>query len=248
MNCDEVRPLLAAHLDGELDVVRDADVVAHLNTCTACADAALAHAARRSLIVEKLTRYAAPAGLRASIRAALPTAAPVARAPWWMANRQVFPLAATFVVAIGLGFTWGGARARRAARLDEVVSSYVRSNASGHAIDVISTDRHTVKPWFAGKLDFAPPVYDLASAGFPLVGGRVDRIHEQTAAVLIYNRRKHVIDLYITPDAGASLPAETTTSGFNLVSWTAGGQRFVAISDLAAPELADFARQFQQAN
>lgn len=246
MNCEETRRLLAAHLDGELDVVRDAEVVAHLNGCAACADAALAHAARRGLVQERLTRYVAPADLRARVTANLRAQARPAARPWLQRLvSQALPIAAGLVVAAGLGYQLGSRATRREARLDDFVSSYVRAATTGHVLDVVSTDQHTVKPWFIGKLEFSPVVRDLAAAGFPLTGGRLDRVEGRATAVLVYHRRKHVIDLYIRPAGGEAAPVAATRDGFNLVGWTEAGQECVAVSDLAAPELAEFARLWQ---
>ncbi|HVT74491.1 MAG TPA: anti-sigma factor [Lacunisphaera sp.] len=248
MNCDETRHLLPAHLDGELDVVRDAEIVAHLDGCPACADRALAHAARRGLVQEKLPRFTAPAGLEAQIRTSLHAAArpKTTMFPPMLWNR-LLPLAAALLVTGGLGFRWGMVRARDEAALQNFVSAYVRSAVTGHAIDVVSTDRHTVKPWFGGKLDFTPAVPDLAAEGFPLVGGRIDRIGSRPAAVLVYQRRKHVIDLFVLDASAGAVPATTSRDGFNVEAWTHDGQQCVAISDLAAPELADFARLWRAA-
>ncbi|HVU16933.1 MAG TPA: zf-HC2 domain-containing protein [Candidatus Didemnitutus sp.] len=248
MNCDEARTLLAAHLDGELDVVRDAAVVAHLNHCPACAAQALAHAARRGLVQEKAMRHAAPADLRAGIVAQLRgTERPVVRPIPVVFLRQVLPIAAGLVVAGLIGFQWGAAHMRNEAAVDEYTTAYVRGTSTGHSLDVISTDRHTVKPWFVGKIDFAPSVHDFAAQEFPLVGGRLDRVAGQPAAVLVYHRRKHVIDVYVTQGGGSALPAIDKRFGFNLVSWTQDGLRYVAVSDLAASELGDFARLCQSA-
>ncbi|HWA88261.1 MAG TPA: anti-sigma factor [Opitutus sp.] len=248
MNCDDIRKLLPAHLDGELDVVRDAEVVAHLDHCPACADLALAHAARRGLVQEKLPRHAAPPDLRASIVASLknerrPESPKVIR----LVFRQVLPLAAGLAIAATIGFEWGVRRTHRDVAVGEFVSAYVRAATTGHTMDVASSDQHTVKPWFRGRLDFSPTVPDLAADGFPLVGGRLDRIGDKPAAVLVYQRRKHVIDVFVSPAGAAAVPADTHRVGFNLLRWTQADQQYVAVSDLAASELADFARLFQAA-
>ena len=126
----------------------------------------------------------------------------------------------------------------------QIVASHVRALLSGHPIDVISTDEHTVKPWFNGRLDYAPPVIDLASQGFPLVGGRVDYVDGRRVAVLIYHTGKHPIDLYLFPAAGGSAALTARSdAGYSLETWTAAGMRYWAITDAESAAL----RRFVQA-
>ena len=125
---------------------------------------------------------------------------------------------------------------------DAVVSDHIRALQPGHLMDVVSTDQHTVKPWFDGRLDFAPPVKDLKPQGFPLVGGRLDYLDNKKVAALIYQRRQHLIDLYVWPDSGHldHGPTEGSRSGYNFQHWSDDGMAFWAVSDLAPDQLTEF--------
>jgi anti-sigma factor RsiW len=137
--------------------------------------------------------------------------------------------------------------------LDEIVASHVRALQPGHLEDVISTDQHTVKPWFDGRIDFAPPVRDLAAKQFPLLGGRLDYLSDRPVAALIYGSDKHVIDLYVWPIAkgegnGKPMPQTASRNGYNAVHWSEGGMDFWAVSDLEPAKLGDFVRAWRAAS
>jgi len=249
MNCEEIRRQLNAHLDEELDVVRDAEIIAHLDACPACADAALTHAARRGLTREKLRRFTAPPDLEAQIRAALPASAQSPK-PASTASRPglrwLLPLAACMALAGLGGYQAGVSRTRASDSIESLTSGHIRAMMTGHSVDVASTSQHTVKPWFAGKIDFTPPVPDLSADGFPLIGGRLDQLDGATAAVLVYQCRKHVIDLYVSPSSAKIPSGETTRRGFNIVAWVEGENQYAAVSDLALDELKEFRRLWQK--
>jgi anti-sigma factor RsiW len=202
MNCNDIRPLIEANTDGELDLAQHLEVEAHLRTCPACAREAAASRARRDALGRSLPRFAAPPALRTTLQARLraqegPAVAVVPRrvSPW--ALWQVSGLAAAVALALTLGYTWGRGREESQALLDEAVSDHVRSLQAGHLLDVVSTDQHTVKPWFAGKLDFSPPVVDLADVGFPLAGGRLEHIDGRPGAALVFRRKLHAINVLV---------------------------------------------------
>src|SRR5262249_48220079 len=157
--------------------------------------------------------------------------------------------AAVLVVSIGSGLLLVRVAMMRAdAATEEAVNGHVRSLMANHLFDVQSTDQHTVKPWFLGKLDFAPPVVDLATVGFPLVGGRLDYLDGRPAAALVYQRRQHTINLFVAPDGTTPARAsveERSIRGFHIRHWTRGGMAFWAVSDLNDPELSQFVRAFQ---
>ena len=129
---------------------------------------------------------------------------------------------------------------------DQLLASHVRSMLADHLTDVLTSDQHTVKPWFNGKIDFSPPVVDLAAQGFPLVGGRVDYLDGRVVAALIYRRHGHVINLFIWP-ATLETRSNTEKDGYNFVEWNVDGLVFWAVSDVAAPDLSAFRDDFTRA-
>ncbi len=252
MDCNETRRLLDAGLDGELDLVRHLEIEAHLRTCAACTQLAEHAGARRIALRESLPRFTAPAQLAEKIRAALPVATPTAPAP--ARAKIVFPLwqvaglAASIAVALLFGYAWGNAHAHAELLIGDAISDHVRSLQANHLTDVASTDQHTVKPWFAGKLDFSPPVVDLATAGFPLTGGRLEHLDGRPAAALVFHRRQHAINLFIWPAGATPLsPRSAQREGYHAAAWSQAGMNFLAVSEIPAGELAQFADLFRQA-
>jgi anti-sigma factor RsiW len=250
--CLEMQLLVQADFDGELAPAEAARVAAHLQTCEACAALPARLAALSGGLRRDLPYHTAPDALRARIAAMAPAApppAPAAQAKWrrfsaraWLRPWQAVPFGAGFALAACLLLLLlppGGAGLP-----DAVVASHIRALQPGHLTDVISTDQHTVKPWFDGRLDFAPPVLDLAVQGFPLEGGRLDYLAGHPAAVLVYGRRQHVINLYVWPERGEAGPVATSRSGYNMVRWNRNGMTFWAVSDLDAKELAEFVGDF----
>ena len=186
--------------------------------------------------------HAAPPGLAARVLASLPhetdAGKPASRPRWnpW-AVASAFSAAFALVLGIGVYLAVPGAEDRLA---DEVVAGHVRSMMAGQAAGVASSDTHAVKPWFAGKLDFAPPVSDFTTQGFALVGGRLDYVDRRPVAALVYRHRQHLINLFVWPAAGGAHERSFERQGFHLMRWTRGGMHFWAVSDLNAGELARF--------
>lgn len=254
MNCREAHPLIHAYIDGELDLVRTVELEGHLEDCGAC------HQAVRSLkelgraVRESPVRYDAPKGLEKRIRAAALAESKTSESrkglPWRRfaaIASPAFSIAAMALVAILAWRLFHPAVMPRPQEdpAAEAVSSHVRSLMASHLFDVASTDQHTVKPWFTGKLDYSPPVVDLAGQGFPLSGGRLDYLAGRPVAALVYRHRKHVINLFVWPDPAAGPRSEPKTEslrGYNTVRWSKAGMSFHAVSDVNMGDLQEFAR------
>ena len=246
MTCDEAEILLHALVDGELDAGHAREVEAHLATCAKCAAAARDYREIRKAMADRDLRYIAPPELRRRIEASLPqTQAPTRRAllKGFAMGSAVSAIAASGLFAVIL-------RGDDEQRLQtEFVSAHLRSLQANHLTDVVSTDQHTVKPWFNGRLDVAPPVVDLSPQGFTLVGGRLDYIDGRPAGALIYRRRQHVINLFVAQGTSGEPRAARmeTTQGFNIRRWSDRGLDYWAVSDLAKEELANFGEKFEAA-
>ncbi|MGZ5855482.1 MAG: anti-sigma factor family protein [Xanthobacteraceae bacterium] len=247
MTCDEAEILLHALIDGELDAGNTRAVEDHIAGCPRCAAQLASYREMSKIIAGADVRYKAPLELRRRIEASLPQPkqAPSRRAVLrgFAMGSAVSAIAATGLVAIIL-------RSDDEARIEtEVVSAHLRSLQAGHLTDVLSTDQHTVKPWFNGKLDVAPPVIDLTTQGFTLIGGRLDYVDTRPIGATVYRRRAHVINLFVAQTASAERRAAKieTIQGFNIRRWSERGLNYWAVSDLAADELAEFGDKFETA-
>lgn len=258
MNCDQARKLLDAYADGELDALNATEVESHIQSCPTCA-AALAElqSLHRAMSAGSLY-YAAPAALRTRIASAVaaetarparpPTGdipVPVAR---WRLSTAFLAVAACALLAVGLLWltVWQPSRGVQSAMLDEVIGAHVRSLMAAHLVDIHGPDQHTIKPWFNGKIDFAPDVRNLGPAGFELEGGRLEYLDGRSVAALIYGRLKHHINVFIWPAPDGSSPTpvgeETAISrqGYTIIHWVQAGMNYWAISDIAQPTLVEF--------
>lgn len=256
MNCKDAKGHLHGYVDGELDLVRSLEMETHLQTCPDCKQEYRNLQTLRSGMREPALHYAPPARLRQSLENEISrmdrSRSPLfGRLPTARVGQTAGFAAMAACVCLLLWLVVRPGRLPGAENLlsQEVIACHVRSLMANHLADVVSTNQHTVKPWFNGKLDFAPPVVDLAGSGFPLKGGRLEYLAQRPAAALVYARQKHTINLLIWPDkaeAGRELRAETQ-QGYHLVHWTQGGMAFWAISDLNSAELQDFAARIQRA-
>jgi anti-sigma factor RsiW len=256
--CEDNALLLHAYSDGELDLVRSLEIEEHLKTCTFCAQELREQHTLREGIRSANLYHRAPEALRAriiasesavSVRASRQSLAvtsvlrTVRRRPVleWLA------VAAAILITLGLGvrFIPGVLNARQGDLVaEELVASHIRSLQPGHLMDVVSTDQHTVKPWFDGKIDFAPPVRDLAEQGYPLIGGRLDYVGGRDVAALVYQLRKHYINVFIWPDDGkqGNRLESVSKQGYNVACGSSGGMRLCGVTDANAEGL----RQFMQ--
>jgi anti-sigma factor RsiW len=244
MKCEAARPLLEGYLDGELERTAVDEIEAHLAGCAACrAELAALESLRGAL--RALPRERAPADLRARLAAigelpAMDSTRAATPGSWWK-------LAAAVVLGIAIGagvMRWnladrggpvGGALFTR-----DLLASHLRALAANSPVDVISEDRHTVKPWFAGKIGESPPVVDPKSAEFPLLGGRIDYVGDRRTAVIVYGHRKHVIDVYIAPGADAADARSLQLQGFSVTPCRLSGQSAWIIADVDADSLREF--------
>ncbi len=235
MSCREARDLLHGYLDGELELTAALEMERHLHGCQECTRAYESQRALRTAIRTHAPYFKAPASLGRGL---------IARAP---ARQWALPMGIAAALALAIGGTvWTAALVRPERELiaREVVAGHVRSLMANHLMDVPSSDRHTVKPWFLGKLDFSPEVKDLAAEGFPLAGGRLDYVDQRPAAALVYQRAKHTINLFVWKSEDRHEGHESR-QGYNVVHWNGGGLAYWAVSDLNERELGEFAKLIQ---
>ena len=250
MICHETRDLIHAYLDGELDLVRSLEIERHLPACQACALMFQNHQALRSAITTGSLYHQAPDELRRRVRSAARQADQAESKFWLLSCRWLsvgVALAAVAVLILALIPTWTRSTADDP-MTKEVISAHVRSLMAEHLVDVASSDRHTVKPWFNGKLDFSPPVTDLTEQGFPLIGGRLDYLNNRPVAALVYRSQQHIINLFIWPSAQSprkAAPNPASQQGFHLIGWASAGMTFLAVSDLNEKELQEFVQLAQ---
>jgi len=246
-DCDQVL-LVQAEFDGELDAAEAARLAVHRAGCPVC-QAATADLEQSRALMSRELRQAAPERLRARLAAQLGATRPprplLARRQWWPAAGG-FGLGAACAAALLLA-VWVP---RDEGIAGQIVAGHIRALQPGHLEDVESTDRHTVKPWFDGRIDFAPPVKDLAAERFPLRGGRLDYLADRPVAALVYQRDKHLINLFVWPAADKNATAAFESGqrqGYNFVHWQQDGMALWAVSDVSVDQLQDFAESWRRA-
>lgn len=256
MLCERARPLLGPYRDRELGENERRELEAHLAICGPCREV-LAGESRTALALRTFARFEAPPELVRRIGADLDRAGeaplpalrkPVNGLPFLGVRARRLAAAAAVVLACVLSALAGWWAADRPSRIDivehDVVTAHLRSLLQDRQVEVASSDQHTVRPWFAGRAEFAPPVRSFAGEGFPLLGGRVDYVAGRRVAAIVYKRRLHVVNVFMWPDPASprDAPARTVSrNGYNIVSLRKSGVRYWLVSDLNVEELGQLA-------
>jgi anti-sigma factor RsiW len=249
MDCKSAQTLIDGYLDHELEPVRSLEVEDHLRGCAVCFQSYKDHQVLSEGLRAGSVYFKAPADLEKRIQRSVRQAAKADSAPRWLSWSWVklaAPMvAAALVVLTLLPFLRGPSTEETLTQ--EVVSSHIRSLMANHLADVTSSDQHTVKPWFNGKLDFSPPVEDLATHGFPLVGGRLDYLNNRPVAALVYQRAKHLINVFVWPsnESSDSGIKTETRQGYHVYHWTRSGMTYWVVSDLEESQLQEFVQLLQ---
>ena len=240
MTCHEVSTSIDAYLDGELSADHAANISSHLEHCPSCRHQ-LEERKALSALLRRMPYYDAPAQLHTSVARSHGALVTRGRMQTWLAA------AAVVVVAVGSVETARSVRGAQetSAVADAVIARHVDALANPPLVQVVSSDQHTVKPWFQGKLDFSPPVPDLTANGFDLLGGRIDSIAGRPAAALVYRRRSHMIHVFVWPAGDGSHPSDARTiRGFHERHWMSGDLAVWAVSDVNDDDLKMFAERF----
>ena len=243
MHCEEARPEIQSYLDGELDLDRRVEIGRHLDTCAICAHVHQGWLELRFAVREEVPYFSAPPALarrvRLMVREQTPQKSNAFSHPWrWFVASAAFALAVALVTMVGF------LPSHERLLAQEIVGGHVRSLMADHLTDMVWTDYKTIGPWFVERLGFAPPVEDLASQGFPLVGCRLDYVDGRRVAALVYQRRLHYINLFVWPssDPRSEKVLQEKREGYNLLDWNQDGMTFWAVSDLANDEMQALAR------
>lgn len=249
MKCSEIRELIYAYMDGELDLVHSLDIEKHIGKCSECTTTFKNLETLRSAVNTDSLYYDPPGGFQKQIlKGVLKENRAEARPPFLarhLLGIGTFAIIATLIILAIIPSLPGVSSDKLL--MDEIVTSHVRSLMADHLTDVTTSDRHTVKPWFNGKLDYSPQVEDLADHGFTLIGGRLDYLNNRAVAALVYRHNRHFINLYIWPSEGGTdiRMKSRFEKGYNLIDWDKSGMTFWAVSDINSIELQEFVKLMQ---
>jgi anti-sigma factor RsiW len=245
VTCNECQNLIEAYLDGELDLVRNLEIETHLKSCPSCLAIYQNQQSLRTAFSSGALYFNTPPALGRHVQKSLHKAN--RPQPIRVVIGVAAALAAVLVITIGY-FTLFQSSSIDDTLAKEVVANHVRSLMVSHLTDVTSSDQHTVKPWFNNKLDFSPPVEDLADKGFPLLGGRLDYLNNRIVAALVYQKRQHLINMFLWPTQAKNNDValkSSTIQGFYLYHWAKGGMNYWVISDVSPKDLEEFVRLIQ---
>jgi anti-sigma factor RsiW len=246
MNHDEASRLMGAYLDGELDLTTCLALEEHLAGCPICQETLIGEKEMIELVQSETPRFEASPFLKTRIRAALREESSSSRLPFWKSIAARWIFSGIAIAAVILLVSVFSLPRHIPELVQEAVADHIRSLQASHLMDVASTDQHTVKPWFNGKLDYSPPVVDLTASGYPLIGGRLDVLAHRDVAAIIYQRRKHYINLFIWPSDTEAPPRNIhVENGYRVLGWTKAGMNFLAVSDLGEKEFRDFVKMIQ---
>ncbi len=250
MDCGSMGDLIYGYLDRELDLSRNLEVEQHLGACAACSRIYRDNLALQQVFVRSSLYYDVPNDVRAHIHSAIRRASKAEpgnrRARWWWAALWA-PLGAIAVMFLSV-LVFYNLPSNETLITQEALTAHVRSLMPGHLVDVPSSDQHTVKPWFNGRLDYSPPVKDLAAQGFTLLGARLDYVGDRPVAALVYQRRKHLINLFIWPSErpGGTSERSFVRRGYNMILWASSGMNYLAVSDVNEGDLKLFCELVRQ--
>jgi anti-sigma factor RsiW len=254
MNCNEAGTLVAGYADGELDDLRGRSIEQHLRDCATCMTRYQGMLALHARIRAEVPYFLAPAALRTRVQAlvaATRAVTPPRPRPqpdrWRWLSGGAFAGCAATVLAWVIGTAVVDWRTNEDVAV-EAVATHVRATLNNHLIEVASSDQHTVKPWLSARLDYSPPVQDLASEGFPLAGGRLDTLDTKQVATLVYHYRLHTIDVFVRPESAHAPSALRTLRGFNVAHATGSGMDWLAVSDVSPDVLSAFVERLARAD
>ena len=250
MSCQQTHELIHGYLDGEVDLVKSLEIEQHLAGCPNCTQSYKSMRSLQSVLRNDALRFQPATDFEKRLRSAVRRESKPEQKRGLLQWRWLLPAGLFTAIVIGiLGIAGIFSRPSPDDLLaQEVVASHVRSLMADHLTDVPSSDQHTVKPWFDGKLDFSPTVRDLSQQGFALTGGRLDYIGNRPVAALVYQRRQHAINLFVWPATAAPATNEKALErqGYNVIRWSSGGMTYWAVSDLNLAELQQFAQLLQE--
>jgi anti-sigma factor RsiW len=250
MTCMEINNLLSAYVDGELDSERSLTIKSHVQRCSSCLSEVKDLQVLTSAVENGSLRFKAPPHLKRNVITAIRAENPRTRSSFF-AWRWASALAAAGLIAVlawAASTRWMQNSDQQIQLVHDIVSSHVRSMMANHITDVSSSDSHTVKPWFGGKLDYSPPAKDLTEQGFRLVGGRLDYLENRPVAALVYQRKQHFINLFVWPSNRSTIKQDGpfTIQGYNVIHWTDSDMTYWLVSELNLSELNECARLLKE--